>query len=113
MPFDSPDGIGAPGIVALPCNATVGNFPKFQSPPFAQSNPVITGVTRDSAGNPLGTCVVHCFRTADDRFMAQTTSDASGEFTVFAVGTGPFYLVAYKAGTTDVAGTTVNTLSAD
>lgn len=114
MAFDSPDGIGSPGIVALPAvNATVGNFPRFRSQPLAQKNPTITGVTRDSSGFPLGTCAVRCFRTADDRFMAETTSDGSGNFTIFATGTGPFYLVAYKAGTTDVAGTTVNTLQAD
>lgn len=112
MPFDS-GAIGAPGIVALPSTPNLGNFPKFRSTPLAQSNPVITGVTRDSAGNPLGTCVVRCFRTSTNDFVATATSDVSGNFTVFATGTGPFYLVAYKDGTTDVAGTTVNTLQAD
>lgn len=112
MPIDA-FALGAPGVVALPAGPSLCNFPKFRSVPLANSNPVITGITRDSAGNPLGTCVVQCFRTADDYFIAQTTSDSSGAFAVVATGTGPFYLVAYKAGSPDVAGTTVNTLSAD
>jgi hypothetical protein len=112
MPIDS-FALGAPGIVALPGNATLGSFPKFRSPPLAQKNPTITGVTRDSIGNPLGSCLVRCFRTSDNVFMSSTTSDVLGNFTLFATGSGPFYLVAYKAGSTDVAGTTVNTLSAD
>jgi hypothetical protein len=112
MPF-SPGGLGDPGVIALPSIPNLVNFPKFRSPPLAQKNPVITGVTRDSAGNPLGTCVVDCFRTADNYYLSTTTSDSSGNFSIVALGTGPFYLVAYKAGTTDVAGTTVNTLTAD
>lgn len=110
MAFDAL-ALGAPGIIAMPGSGIP--FPRLRSLPLAQSNPVITGVTRDSAGNPLGTCIVDCFRTSDDQKMATTTSNASGAFTIVAPGPGPFYLVAYKAGATDVAGTTVNTLLAD
>jgi hypothetical protein len=93
--------------------SSVGRFRKFRSPPFSTVNPVITGVTRDASEVPLGGCVVNLFRTLDDSFLATTISDGAGAFTIFAVGSGPFYLVAYKAGSPDVAGTTVNTLSAD
>jgi hypothetical protein len=72
----------------------------------------ITGVTRDSAGATLGSCEVHLFRTADDVEVEQVTSDGSGNFTLNVVGLGQaYYIVAYKAGGTDVAGTTVNTLT--
>lgn len=85
----------------------------WRSPALAATNPVITGVTRDSAGVALGNCVVQLFRTLDDQIMFESVSDGSGNYTVHAIGSGPFYIVAYKAGSPDVAGTTVNTLTAD
>lgn len=70
----------------------------------------ITGVTRDSAGAPLGNCVVDLFYTSNDTRRATTTSDGSGNFR-FDIGPGAkHYMVAYKPGSPDVAGTTVNTL---
>ncbi len=85
----------------------------FRSPALARSNPVLTGITRDAAEAPLGGCTVKLFRTVDNVFMAETVSDGSGNFTLTALGSGPFYIVAYLAGGTDVAGTSVNTLGAD
>ena len=84
----------------------------FTSPKFYGSFS-ITGVTRDSTGAVLGSCEVHLFQTGFDIEIAQTTSDGSGNFT-FIIGNnaGYFYIVAYKAGSPDVAGTTVNTLAA-
>lgn len=70
----------------------------------------ITGTTLDSAGSPLGSCVVDMFRTSDDIKVDSTTSDGSGVFSFIPLQYGPFYLVAYKPGSPDVAGTTVNTL---
>ena len=72
----------------------------------------ISGVTKDSAGAAIGTCVVDLFVTGSDQLLYATTSDASGNFRFNNPGTGPFYLVAYKVGSPDVAGTTVNTLVA-
>jgi hypothetical protein len=69
----------------------------------------ITGVTRDNAGNALGGCTVKRFRTTDDVLMSSTTSDGSGNFTLPG-GFASSYLVAYKAGSPDVAGVTVNTI---
>lgn len=122
MPIAS-GAIGHPGVLGIPGAAarrgigiegsSVRPLRKFRSVPLATSNPVLTGTTRDSADAPLPGCVVKLFRTVDDVFMAQTTSDGAGAFTIHALGSGPFYLVAYLAGGTDVAGTTVNTLSAD
>jgi hypothetical protein len=72
----------------------------------------LSGVTRDSTGTPLGTCSVKLFEAATDIEVGQTTSDGAGAFT-FRLGNnaGYFYLVAYKPGSPDVAGTSVNTLA--
>ena len=81
---------------------------------LAPATGVIAGVTRDCTTNqPLGNCVVHLFRTSDDVRIGSTTSDGSGNysFTVLIDAT-TYYLVAYKAGSPDVAGTTVNTIVA-
>ena len=76
-------------------------------------NQQITGVTRDSAGAVLGGCGVELFRTASDIMMLRTVSDATtGDFRFSAPDEGPYYIVAYKAGAPDVAGTSVNTLTA-
>jgi hypothetical protein len=71
----------------------------------------ITGVTMDSAGSPLGSCTIHVFLTADDTEVDQFDSAAvTGVYAYYPTVSGPFYLVAYLAGSPDVAGTTVNTL---
>ena len=85
-------------------------FPRLTPVPLTYK---ITGITRDSAGAVLGNCVVHLFRTSDDVEVDQVNSDASGNFT-FTTGVSPAntqYIVAYKAGSPDVSGTTLNTLT--
>lgn len=68
------------------------------------------GTTRDSAGAALGTCVVQGFATANDAYLGECTSGPTGEYCLTVASTQASYLVAYKAGAPDVAGTTVNTL---
>lgn len=71
----------------------------------------LTGVTRDNTGAPLGNCIVQLFRTANDQIVEEVTSDGSGNFLFNIVGLGQqYYLVAYKVGSPDTAGTSVNTL---
>lgn len=82
----------------------------LRSPTFNTLNAAITGVTRDSAGTALGTVVVQLFRSVDDTYIGATTSDGSGIYSIATVVSGPFYIVAYKVGAPDVAGTTVDTL---
>jgi hypothetical protein len=66
----------------------------------------LTGVTRDSNGNPLGGCTVWLFRTSDKKFIAETVSDANGNYT-FTVSPGVQYFVrAHKDGVPNVFGTT-------
>lgn len=86
----------------------------FRRPLFASSTPTqffISGVTKDSSGVPIGSCAVKLFRTSDDLLMQTTVSDpTTGAYSFGAVGSANMYVVAYKAGSPDVAGTTVNTL---
>lgn len=113
----------APDVpVNLPWN--VNGSPSLIDVPFRYPRPIhellpkpptqfkITGTTKDSAGAALGNCVVDWFRTSDDAKLDSVTSDANGLFEFRTAGQPPnaYYLVAYKAGSPDVAGTTVNTL---
>lgn len=78
------------------------------------ANPVypysITGVTKDSTGVALAGVTVKLYRTADDSYIQQTTSDAAGNYNMPASQILQHYANAYKAGSPDVAGATVNTL---
>lgn len=70
-----------------------------------------TGVTRDSLGTAIGTCVVKLYRTSDDSLLDSTVSDPSGNFllnTPYYPDT--HYIVAHKTGSPDVDGVTQNTL---
>jgi hypothetical protein len=73
---------------------------------------LISGITKDSTGAILGSCVVELYNTRTDLPLEKVTSDAStGAYSFSSVGGGQtYYVVAYKAGAPDVAGTTVNTL---
>jgi hypothetical protein len=71
---------------------------------------VLDGVTRDGSGVPLGTCRVMIFSSFDLTFIIETTSDGSGNYSVFVVRGWDFFVNAYKAGSPDVAGTSLNTI---
>jgi hypothetical protein len=61
----------------------------------------------------LADCVVDLFLNSEDTLVASTTSDESGNYTFIVNGNSQTYFVrAYKAGSPDVAGTSVNTLTA-
>lgn len=94
----------------------VQNFGEID-PIFPDRNLRISGVTKDSQGAALGGCIVHCIDRATDIIADQIVSDANGNFMVTIPKglnqnqTTTWYLVAYKPGGTDVAGTTINTLT--
>lgn len=72
---------------------------------------IISGVTRDASGNPLGGCTVSLFSTATNVLREVVTSDANGNYTFSAINDGAsYYAVAYLTGSPDVSGTSVNTL---
>jgi hypothetical protein len=69
------------------------------------------GVVRDAAGNALSSGVVHLILTSGDVFVQQANADAAGGFEAMSqFASTNHYLVGYKAGSPDIAGTTVNTL---
>ena len=78
--------------------------------PIYEYDYYLRGVTRDAAGAVLGSCAVVLYRTLDNSVAALITSDGSGNFSIQASAGINHYLVAYKPGSPDVAGTTVNTL---
>lgn len=78
--------------------------------PGGRANWEIVGVTRTSTGTVLASCAIDLFETGSDLVKGRTVSGADGSFTLSNPGTGPFYLVAYKTGSPDVAGTTVQTV---
>ena len=77
-----------------------------------RANNAIIGITRDSAGVAVGSCRVVLFQTGGDIPTQTTTSDASGNYRFDNPGSGPYYIVAYKANAPDIAGTSANTLIA-
>lgn len=97
-----------------PAGLRRGVGPSFQGMiPLPAKYYVIAGITKDSAGAALPACTVDLFRTADDSKADSVVSDGSGAFEFRAPAPAQnYYLVAYLAGAPDVAGTTVNTLTA-
>lgn len=73
----------------------------------------LSGVTRDRNGAILLSCVVNLFRTVDNVLVdSLISSGIDGSFTFTTLGPGEFYYeVAYKSGSPDVTGATVNTLT--
>ena len=79
--------------------------------PIPPTKFTLSGVTKDSTGAILGSCVVNVFRTSDNLFIGTTTSDSvTGAYSYSGVGQQDHFEVSYKAGATDVAGTTKNNL---
>jgi len=76
--------------------------------PGGFANFSLSGTTRDSSGAAIAGCEVDLCQ--GNVVVASLVSDGSGNFTFLNPGSGPFFLVAYKVGSPDVAGTTVNTL---
>lgn len=92
------------------CN-TVDHWEPHPDEGGSQAMKKIIGTTRDASGNPLGACVVKGYLTSNDQFLRQLTSDGNGYFEFCSEYSGVnHYLVAYKVGSPDVEGTTVNTL---
>jgi hypothetical protein len=72
----------------------------------------ISGVSRDCNSQVVPNATVKLYLTATDTVVQTTTSDASGQYSfTVADNSTHYYLVAYKPGAVDLAGTTVNTLT--
>lgn len=71
----------------------------------------LIGTTLDSTGAALGSCVVSGFVTSTNVCVGSVTSDTAGYYELPTTYAGVAHRIdAYKAGSPDVAGSTVNTL---
>ena len=71
------------------------------------------GLTKDSTGTPLSSCRVDLFETGSNRYISSTTSDAGGNYSFIVPSNSQTYFCrAYKAGGTNLFGTTDETLVA-
>jgi hypothetical protein len=77
-----------------------------------QSIKWITGKCVDAGGSAAAGSIVQAFRTSDDAFAGEVNANSTdGSFNVPTPFVGAnHYLVAYKPGSPDIGGTTVNTL---
>lgn len=102
--------IGLSGAGPFP----LGVQPVYFVPATPAVRYVVSGITKNSSGAVLASCVVTLFESGKDEKLQTTTSDGLGQyiFNVTETVGRTFYVVAYKAGSPDVAGTTVNTLVA-
>lgn len=84
----------------------------MQSAPLTgQRRNIVTGTTIAANGAVLASCIVKLYETASDAIMdTGVTSDANGVYVATSPNSTACYAVAYKAGSPDVEGTTVNTL---
>lgn len=89
-------------------NAFEENFHQF--PSGDRTAYTLSGVSRDSSGNPLGSCTLELYDTATNTLRGTAVSDSAGNFDLQSNINAAHYIVAYKAGSPDVSGTTVNTL---
>lgn len=71
---------------------------------------VIAGITRDSTGAVLASCLVELMRSRDMTLIATQTSDGSGNFSFQVDPADKYQVIGYKPGSPDVAGITANTL---
>lgn len=70
-----------------------------------------TGITRTSSGTTMANATVQAFLTANDQFVREVVSDAGGYFELPSeYAATNHYLVAYKAGSPDSTGASLNTL---
>lgn len=77
-----------------------------------QSMNFLRGTCVDAADVPVANAIVQAFVTATDTFAGEVAGHTDGSYLlgVQQAKTTQHYLVAYKAGSPDIAGTTVNTL---
>lgn len=100
---------------AFPTSAEM--FPRVDfwpslSPKGGGRRAYISGVTRNASGAVLGGVTVQAFRTSDDAVSGEVVSDVGdGTYSVATLDDSGHYAVGYLDVATDVAGTTVNTLT--
>lgn len=107
-------GVPSPcGAVAVRTGPSEDTMPAFNSQAQqVRQKWTIGGITKDSTGAVLPLCQVLLFVTKTKAFVAETQSDDVGAYLFTTDGSGEqYFVVSYKAGSPDVAGTTLNTLT--
>jgi len=106
------DTSGADG--AAMCDLT---YPDLYEPfscdgPGTQSMNFIRGSCKDASGVVVANAFVQAFVTATDAIAGEVQANTDGTYSVGVQQSKvtPHYLVAYKAGSPDITGATVNTL---
>jgi hypothetical protein len=119
--FDLLDGLSTgwwPGAAGLSTDAggvlgDILNPIKREPPEYISGQSTrwgITGIARDVYGSPLANVELTLFKTDDDTKQDQKFSDAFGGYTLTTPYYQAHYIVAYKTGSPDITGTSVNTL---
>lgn len=77
-----------------------------------QSLNFLRGTCKDSVGTPVANAIVHGFVTATHEYVGEVQANNDGTYSlgVQQAKTTPHFLVAYKPGSPDTVGSTVNTL---
>jgi hypothetical protein len=110
-------GYGAPtGSDGVSVNRDLSTPDLFE--PFScdgegtQSMNFLRGTCKDESDTPVANAIVQAFVTATDAFAGEVQANTDGTYVlgVQQSKATAHYLVAYKAGAPDIAGTTVNTL---
>jgi hypothetical protein len=78
-----------------------------------QTKRFIKGTCVDSVDAPVANAIVQGFVTSTDAYVGEVTANNDGTYTLGTetIAGVQHYLVAYKTGSPDIAGTTVNTLT--
>ena len=87
-------------------------YPEIDNPRYGNRQNVvykIQGITEDSGGNPLGSCVVKLFRSLDDSKQDQCVSDPAGNYILYTPFTDSHYCVMFLD--PNLAGATIRTLT--
>jgi hypothetical protein len=102
-------------LMSQEAGADRGQYEPFSCDgPGTQSRNAIRGQCLDNVSAPVAGALVQGFVTATDAYCGEVQSLEDGTY-ILCVEQGkatPIYLVAYKPGSPDIAGTTVNTLLA-
>lgn len=113
---DAPRTFSTKGAFKLSAGASAraagSSFISFYRTPKSNYPFVIAGVTKDKDGVALGGCTVKLFTATDDVLRYTMISDATtGAYSFVVPSNGwTWYAVAYKAGSPDRTGATVNTV---
>jgi hypothetical protein len=100
-----------PAMVVAQCPCS-NNYvaPTIMKRQTGRLNMAIMGVTRDVLNAAMPNARVMVFRTSDNEFIDEITSDAAGNYSILMLRSGPFFIVVYKVGAPDVTGATLNNI---